>query len=76
MRLPANCCCKHPDARRCAEWRSPPGYNTDRDDLCECSCHSQDEDGRDGWDDDDYAPSDACVHGNSYPCPICTDPGM
>jgi hypothetical protein len=52
-----DCACVHPDARECLRWRGSAFIareeEFDRDDRCECCCHDQDEDGFDGWDDED-----------------------
>lgn len=56
------CPCRHPDARECLARRlgvSCVGFDRFElevvglgpDDRCECSCHSKDQDGFDGWDD-------------------------
>jgi hypothetical protein len=53
MKRPARCICRHPDARECLARRYPEGVDLIRDDeRCECGCHSEDEDGRSGWDDE------------------------
>jgi hypothetical protein len=56
-------CCKHPDARACLLARHPEirpysDVYAPRDDLpevfedevCECACHREDEDGNTEWD--------------------------
>lgn len=57
------CVCVDPDARTCFE-RRHVGYfddpdDIDRDDRCECSCHSRDIDGRTAWDDEDEGWDDS-----------------
>lgn len=52
VKRPDGCICVHPNARECLRWRRQV-WDSDRDEVCECSCHRTDPDGFTDWDDDE-----------------------
>jgi hypothetical protein len=77
------CACKHPDARECylTRYRIEVDDRYKDDGRCECSCHVEDEDGFNEWDeaaaeaDEADAPGWCCPCGmyveSHFHCPSC-----